>query len=364
MRSFKKVSKVFTFIPSIYAYEDRVHQLNNTLKVNQNKKVILFTKNVNLKEVKAFQIKYPNIQFEFLGNSFWNKSVFLQIKIWKILNYEKDDFILIDWFGNFYLLGIILKFKIKGTYIYSPVISNWGWVYKQFTNKVPIFSLRYTWIRLKEIPGELISIWAARYVVVQSDELKKFYSQVYCLNPSRIVVNYNFTMLHEKKVNVINLNVEPIVGFIGNFEKHKGNKIIYNLVKYSNYKFLVAGGVKGNYNKKLLERLKTYQNLEYVGMLNRKEVLEFYEKIDVLLLPSYHEGSPRVICEFAKYNKPIVAFDNPGLDYCKSNPNVILLDYFEDYKSFLSEINRIKKVRPTHINVLSKSTNDCYALFD
>lgn len=356
-------SLVVTFIPSLTNYEDRIQQLNNSAKLEKVNRIIVFTKTFKEQQDVDFLKKYQHLQFEFLSNSITNKSIFLQFKILNFILRETSKITLIDWFGNFYLIGVFFKFRRNSDYVFSPVISNWGWVFKQLRFEVPIFSSRYTWNRLKAIPSEFISLWVAKYVVVQSEDLKKFYSSLYLLQPNKIIVNYNYSSLTPKEeINQNTTNV--VIGFIGNFEKHKGNKIIYNLANSSNYSFYIAGGAKGYLNKKLLNKIRTLKNVRYLGKLDRLGVINFYEDIDILLLPSYHEGSPRVITEFINYNKPIITFNNPGLDYCKENKNVYQLHYYEDYKGFLKIIRTLQQKESICTIYKAHEKNSTYALFN
>ena len=363
MNSLYDINKVITYIPSVPNYYDRIQQLNNSFCELTNSQILVFTKTLGSEEDEIIRKKYKNIEFEFLQEKLSNKSIFLQLKIGLYLKQLKCNFHLLDWFSNFYLIGLILKFSKNNHYVFSPVISSWGWIYKQFKFEVPIFSLRYTWFRLISVPAELISIYSSNIVVVQSDKLKKFYSKVYGIKSEKIIVNYNYTSLKPINANPKKLDSKLVIGFIGNFEKHKGNRIIYEIAKQCEFNLILAGSGKGCKNIKLLEEVKALKNVEYHGKLDRNGVNLFYNSIDVLVLPSYHEGSPRVVTEFLNFRKPIVSFDNPGLDYCSKNSIVFLLDYFQDHKDFLNILRRINDNEFSHSEKWKNIINPKYALF-
>ena len=177
-------------------------------------------------------------------------------------------------------------------------------------------------------------------------------------------MNYNYTSLKPKNANPKKLHKKLVIGYIGNFEKHKGNRIIYEIANQSKFNLILAGSSKGYRNIKLLEKVKALKNVDYVGKLDREGVNLFYNSIDVLILPSYHEGSPRVVTEFLNFRKPIISFNNPGLDYCGKNSLVFLLDYFQDHKDFLKILRKINNNEFNKIEKCTNKINPKYALFN
>ena len=336
----KKNSVVITYLPLIENYTDRFTQLVNSAKLRDTIKIILYTK--SLKKTQSFNHNIPkNLEIVFLNDTILRKSVFLQIFIYlKILHIKNP--VLIDWFSSFYLIGLINKISFgKVIYIFSPVISNWGWVVKQISGKVPIFDFRYFLIRLKLVIPELISIFTSSRVIVQSDALKHFYKKNYKIKNEKLLVNYNYFEINSKEKVLFKSKNKPILGFIGNFERHKGNVELFNLAKSNTFELKIAGRTSGKKNITLLNKILNLNNVELFGDLNWVDIDLFYNNIDILILPSFHEGSPRVICEFIKYKKPIITYRNPGLDYCDKLSHVYQLDYHESFLSFSNIINKI-----------------------
>ena len=353
-----------TYLPLIENYQDRFFQLTNSARKEKKRKIIIFTKSS-----KDFFNNYKNtvpknIELLFLKDTFLRKSLFLQFFIFKQLRKYKTT-VLIDWFSNFYLIGLINKLTNSDhIYIFSPVISNWGWVLKQLSRQIPFFDLRYFILRLIESPKELLSIFCSSKVVVQSEALKEFYHKYYLINKEKILVNYNYFEISEINY-VYSISKDRLkVGFIGNFERHKGNLELLKLAKLNSCEFIIAGGVKGRKNIKLFNKIKRLSNVEVVGHINNSEIDNFYKKIDVLLLPSFHEGSPRVISEFLRYKKPIITFKNPGIDYCNKLDHVFQLKYNESYLSFNQILKQIKenslKISPLNLSINNKS----YVIFN
>jgi glycosyltransferase involved in cell wall biosynthesis len=77
-----------------------------------------------------------------------------------------------------------------------------------------------------------------------------------------------------------------------------------------NPKLLVVGD--GPYKEKLLEEIKdnNLENyIEIVGAVPNKEMADYYNRADVLIMPSMEEGFPRVLLEAMASGVPYVATD-------------------------------------------------------
>lgn len=79
-------------------------------------------------------------------------------------------------------------------------------------------------------------------------------------------------------------------------------------------RFVVAGarppGNPGAISLEDFERWQKESDVEFLG--ERKDVRELYAQSDIVCLPSYREGLPKVLIEAAACGKPIVTTDVPG----------------------------------------------------
>jgi len=115
-----------------------------------------------------------------------------------------------------------------------------------------------------------------------------------------------------------NANKMPYVMFVGVLRSGKGlpelikcAKIICN--KRPNIQFLICGfgpllkSLQSEVHKAGLEK-----QVIFLGYVNRKQLLELYQKAAILLQPSAHEGLSTVILEAMSCGLPVIASDIPG----------------------------------------------------
>ena len=78
-------------------------------------------------------------------------------------------------------------------------------------------------------------------------------------------------------------------------------------LKYSNINFILAGPLNDNsFNLNSQDFIKKCKlsGVNYLGNLD--DVEDFFNEIDIFVLPSYREGTPRSVLEAMLYKKPII----------------------------------------------------------
>ena len=83
---------------------------------------------------------------------------------------------------------------------------------------------------------------------------------------------------------------------------------------------LIAG--KGDEEGNLKEKIKQYKlnyNVKFLGSLNGKEMVAYYNASDIFCLPSQNEGTPNVVVESLLCGTPIVASEVGGIPYIIEN---------------------------------------------
>jgi glycosyltransferase involved in cell wall biosynthesis len=97
--------------------------------------------------------------------------------------------------------------------------------------------------------------------------------------------------------------------FSGRLIENKGIKFfkeIANIIP-EDWKFTVVGD--GPLEEEVKSLSKKHHNIEIMGKLPKSEVAKLMTKSDVLALPTFAEGSPRVVLEAAASGVPSVVFD-------------------------------------------------------
>lgn len=179
------------------------------------------------------------------------------------------------------------------------------------------------------------------------------------------------TTLAEKNLIdlIINQSNQLIFGYIGRFSPEKGIIELLELFKKLGEKLIIAG------NGPLLTVLESIcndnLNLEYIGEISTNKIHSFFEKIDVLIIPSYEEAGPLVGIEAMAGGKLIFStkvgameerlyktkndfwFDindeNTFLEIYKRLKNISLEEIQE-----IREVNRKKYLENYSIEIVSK----------
>lgn len=141
---------------------------------------------------------------------------------------------------------------------------------------------------------------------------------------------------HERKIekkDIYNLL------FVGRVEKAKG---IYELIEavsnMKNVKLRIIGdGPDFNNIKELIDSNKI-TNIELIGLISdRKELFNFYKKSDIFVLPTHHEGFPRVLYEAMTFGLPIITTFVGGIS------SVMVRDY-NALEIKVTDLNSIRQI--------------------
>lgn len=82
---------------------------------------------------------------------------------------------------------------------------------------------------------------------------------------------------------------------------------------YPNVNFVLAGGTHDNpasYSKEQLNEWNSEGNIQWIG--HQDDVINIIENANVVVLPSYREGLPKVLLEAAAIGRPVITTDVPG----------------------------------------------------
>ena len=104
----------------------------------------------------------------------------------------------------------------------------------------------------------------------------------------------------------------PRLLYFGRFKKEKGVYSLIELLRNLKFKFkLTIAGNEDNLSKK-------NKNINFIKELsNQRKIINLYDNHNIFILPSYTEGSPKVILESLARKKPIIIFED--IKHVKSN---------------------------------------------
>lgn len=158
-------------------------------------------------------------------------------------------------------------------------------------------------------------------------------------NPVRIHF-VSYTEL--KKENILHKNKKIKFLFVGVLNKRKGVDILFNIWKKNkpNAELILCGPIgKDESINSQIESLLDY-DINYLGELDRNQVIDQYLKADYFIFPSKREGMPNVVLESMSFGLPVIA------------------NKIEGVTDFLLEDNRGILIKDNNINEWERVINN------
>jgi glycosyltransferase involved in cell wall biosynthesis len=169
--------------------------------------------------------------------------------------------------------------------------------------------------------GYRLSLKLSDFLVTGSETMRQGYAEHYDLNPEKIKVMPNWINLDRfqgQKPKNKNQKSKNFL-FVHWLSKRKGADMIVPIIKHflsdfgktsGDFKLLVIGD--GPYRERLAEEIeenKLEKFIEILGAISNKDIIEYYNNADILIMPSMEEGFPRVLLEAMATGVPYVASD-------------------------------------------------------
>ena len=161
------------------------------------------------------------------------------------------------------------------------------------------------------------------------------------------------------------LHIKPRLLFVGRLDIQKNLQLLLNALDGISEQFettIVGEGSLSSDLKKMAKDLKL-KNVKFVGRKDDKELLNYYKRSDVFVLPSEREGMPLVLLEAMAMGLPIIATNVTGSrDVVKNGKNGYLVP-FGNVKSFRSSLLKIKSNESTYkkLSQTSRKMADKYS---
>lgn len=260
-------------------------------------------------------------------------NIFLAIKqIHEVIEKVNPDIIHVHstWAGLFVRLPYLFR-KRKAKIIYQ----SHGWAFLMDTSKYKknIYALVE---RILSMPTDKI-INISNYE--QNQAIK------YGLNKNKMIMIYNGV---EDKVNKSNLKLnwdknKINLLFVGRLDKQKGLDLfldVYDKMKLENIHLYVIGTSVLDNN---LPQNTKY--VTYLGWVDSKDIDEYYQACDAVIMPSRWEGFGLVAIEAMRNSKPVIASNMGALpELIKNNINGYIFDIEKDdtLEETLLNINKIE----------------------
>lgn len=163
-----------------------------------------------------------------------------------------------------------------------------------------------------------INIKNNKYIIVQQLWMKNRFVEMFNLNKNKVIVappqitNIPFEHLKIKEGN----NIKTF--FFPTFPRpFKNIEVICEaaklvLKKNKNFRVVITiDGSENKYSESIVNAYKDISAIDFIGLIKREEVYDYYSKVDCLIFPSKLETWGLPISEFKQFRKPMLVADLP-----------------------------------------------------
>jgi len=305
---------------------DRLYIKNKIISSNYNDTINII-EGLGKKNILSFCCRSVHELQNFISkNKNYNKFLKLNFFDLKKISSHKIFMISITPYNLFILLLLkILNKKVTG-YVYLRSDGHKEYYYKYGVLGKVIFNLMF-----KTVTNFLKIISVSSSIT----GLKKNFSLI---TPSEIENQW----FKNRKIPKL---TKPKLLYLGRYKKEKGVYSLLNLINQIeiNLNLNVVGVKKKIYSKN--KKIKFFLELNSV-----KKVINAYDLCNIFILPSYTEGSPKVILESLARQRPIIIFEDikhvqknfKGIFVCKRNAEDLFttINYImNNYKKIKNKIN-------------------------
>lgn len=164
-----------------------------------------------------------------------------------------------------------------------------------------------------------INIKKNKYVIVQQLWMKNKFVEMFNLSRNQIIISPpQISQIPIKYLCEIERGKKnKKIFFFPTFPRpFKNIEIICEAVKlilatniYDFEVVITIDGTENKYAKKIIDQYKSIANIQFIGLIKREEVYEYYSKVDCLIFPSKLETWGLPISEFKQFNKPMLVAD-------------------------------------------------------
>jgi glycosyltransferase involved in cell wall biosynthesis len=154
----------------------------------------------------------------------------------------------------------------------------------------------------------------------------------------------------------IEMKQELVFGYLGRFSKEKGVIELLNIFQKNNLKIIVAGS--GDLESEVLDLINDENN--FLSELSPEDINAFFNKIDVLIIPSHEEAGPLVGIEAMAAGKIILSTKvGAMMERMEKTGNQFWFD-INDEQSLLNSISVIEKLDKKSIVAIRQEVREKY----
>jgi glycosyltransferase involved in cell wall biosynthesis len=160
------------------------------------------------------------------------------------------------------------------------------------------------WLGLCMKLHQYLGIWklASRYIVFSKHAMQIFMNSAMRLRADQIAIKPNFCSVRNTEMR----RPADHFLFVGRLCEEKGIQLLLHAFSVSGLPIKIAG--TGPLRNLVMEYSAKHPNIEYLGALNKNEVMEVLQSCSALIFPSlWYEGMPLTIIEAFGCGTPVIA---------------------------------------------------------
>ncbi len=323
--------------PSFKNYPERLKLYCKMSEFTEVDKVYIYTRTLS----DNFDYKSDKVDIEVIEGKI---KFYLRIKhIVKNRIKHKKKIIIINHFINltFFLKRYRNKRNIKIiTKFYSPNLI----VLFRGKKKIKL-GFSQTMLFIKRSTFDFISLFFSDIIIGNSEEIENLVKKVAKkTHIKRKILTFptpvDTDFFYKKDKNKENLNKNRLL-FVGNLLERKGIFDLLETVKKLKdqnveYKLVIIGAFVFNKDRisisEYIKKNKMENSVEFIGSVSKEELVDHYNRSDILLFPSHYEGSPRVVKEAMACGLPVVSYDIEGIKLIDRDKEIIQMLKLGDVK--------------------------------
>ena len=163
-----------------------------------------------------------------------------------------------------------------------------------------------------------INIQRNDFVVVQQDWIRKRFKKIFktknviVAHPNVVIDNLDLEKTKQNNIKIVK-NSFLYPSFPRVFKNFEVICEAVKILEETNIRdftvYLTIDGSENSYSKKLFEKYKDLKNLKFLGLLKRKELMEYYKSSENIIFPSKLETWGLPISEAKAFGKNIILAD-------------------------------------------------------
>ena len=285
------------WFPNISGFGTACYQFVKELQNQKHEVIILVPKIKDLDNKQLKIITVPKL-FNLLG-----RNPFVVNYLPKLRKYSKEADIILLYSYMFEMNSRVIFFKKIGL-LKKPIILMYRGSLEDDVLKNLSFVTKIAKILWDKTLGKFL-FENVDIVISNAKNAIPVMLKKYSLNRERLYYVPNSIYVNEYKKSDLN---NKRVLFVGRLIENKGIDHFEDILKTIplNWRFTIIGD--GPIRKKILQLKEKYVQLEYLGKLSPEKMKDIYSNSDILVLPTYAEGSPRVVMEASAAGVPSIVY--------------------------------------------------------